>query len=111
MTSEEREEMYGRISDAAAGALSEFPGVALASPEGFQLLFTGLSQNLRKKGQAGIMLRNEKEGLLLDVSVAVPFGMPLAETGRKIQSAVFEKVTEAAGETIAAVNIDIIKVI
>lgn len=112
MDEEERQDrdlVYGQISDAVSAAVAAFPGVELVAPEGVQSFLSGLSPVRGKKGVPGIMMRTDKNGLVLDISVAVPLTERIMDTGRALQNAVWESVQDIS-ESIRAINVDILKV-
>lgn len=112
MDEEERQDrdlVYGQISDAVSAAVAAFPGVELVAPEGVQSFLSGLSPVRGKKSVPGIMMRTDKNGLVLDISIAVPLTEQIMDTGRALQNAVWESVQDIS-ESIRAVNVDILKV-
>lgn len=112
MTDEERqarEALYTRISDAVLAAVESCPGAAAVPPEGFQSLLSGISQVWGRKGTPGVMIRTGKDGLVVDVSVALASASALTASGRKLQAALWEAV-RTLGADIEAVNIDILKI-
>lgn len=112
MTEEERQEkeaLYGRILDAVTEAAGSCPDVRIVPPEGFQSLVSGISQSWGRKGVPGVMIRSGKDGLVVEVSVSASESGHLAETGKKLQSVIWEAL-RLFGGAVSAVNIDILKV-
>ncbi len=106
---QEREAVYEQIYDAIQSSVSSFPGAELISAEGIQSFLSGISPAKAKKGIAGIVIRSDKTGLVLDVSVAVASVNCILQTGQALQSAIWKSVQDI-DIPVNSVNIDILRI-
>ncbi len=114
MAEEERQNkelLYGRISDEVVSVISRFPDVQIVPPDGFQSLMNGISQVWRKKGVPGIMIHTGKDGIIVDVSVSISCGCAPVKLGKSVQKALAEAMGQSFSVPISAINIDILKLV
>lgn len=105
-----KDALYGRIIEEIAAAVKDFPEAELVPPEGFAALASGISKVWGQSELSGVMLREGKYGLILDVSVAVVSAPSLPETGRRLQKFISERIYKIFSVPVSAINIDILKI-
>lgn len=102
---------YKMVSRKVEERVLSVPDVDGMSGVSMQDLAAGLSRTIRQRGHRSVFIRRGKEGITVDVAVALRYGCHLEKTGEALQEAVWQVLEEVSPEPVAAVNVMVTRLV
>ena len=100
-----------RIYEKIEKEIGMFPEVYCFTSDGFQDIMQEITFAFKKKPPKGIFIRHTKQGIRIDISVALFGNCHIALTGYKIQEKIKSIVEELTDELILSIDVAVTQII